>query len=352
MAEVPLLGASPLVPLSHYVRELRPKLPPVTFTPAHSRLAWIPIHVSIIVVAALAIALGWVPWPVFPVLGLVIGISFSCLTFVAHEAMHGGIVRNKLARQIVAWFGFLPFALSPRLWAGWHDKIHHAIANFPDDPDIYPTLAEYNASPRIRFFVNAFSLGERRWRGVLSLVLGFTVQSAHQLISATRSGFLSARQRRIAIFETLLGIAFWAGIAALVGFVPFLFIYVMPLVVANMVVMAFILTNHNLSPRVTVNDPLATGLSVTAPRLVEWLTLRFGYHVEHHLFPTVSARHGKIVRAAILAHCPERYQAMPLTSALAQLYRTARVYKDDVTLTDPNTGETWPTLLPRDPASS
>ena len=347
MAQPQYLGDAPLIPLSHYVKALRPELPAEAFTPAHSRLLWIPVHLAIIGMAASAIARGWVPWPVVPLLGVVIGISFSCLTFVAHEAMHGGIVRGKLARQIVGWIGFLPFMVAPRLWASWHDRIHHATANFAEDPDIYPTLKEYDASPRIRFFVNAFSLGERRWRGVLSLVLGFSVQSAHQLVSATRSGFLTARQRRIAMFETLIGGAFWIGVAVLVGVLPFLFIYVLPLVVANMVVMGFILTNHNLSPRVTVNDPLATGLTVTAPKWIEWVTLRFGLHVEHHLFPAMSSRYAHLVRDAVLAKWPERYQTMPLTAALGQLHATARVYKNDTTLIDPKTGHEYPTLMPR-----
>jgi fatty acid desaturase len=225
--------------------------------------------------------------------------------------------------------------------------VHHANANMVDDPDMYPTLTEYRGSARIRFFVNAFSLGERRWRGVLSLVLGFTVQSAHQLVSATRSGFLTARQRRIAIAETMLGGAFWLGVAFLVGLVPFLFIYILPLAVANIVVMGFILTNHNLSPRVAVNDPLASGLSVTAPKWIEWVTLRFGLHVEHHLFPAMSSRHAHLVRAGLLAKWPERYQTMSLTAALGQLHATARVYKNDTTLIDPRTGHEYPTLMPR-----
>ncbi|MBA3462095.1 MAG: fatty acid desaturase [Deltaproteobacteria bacterium] len=346
MAET-TLGGAPLVPLSHYVHAIKPELPAEAFTPARSRLAWIPVHFAIIAVAAASIALGWVPWFVYPVLGLVIGVSFSCLTFLAHESMHGGVVRDKRARMIVGWIGFLPFMVAPRLWAAWHDRVHHATANFPDDPDIYPTLKEYEGSSRIRFFVNAFSLGGRRWRGVLSLVLGFSVQSLHQLIASERSGFLSKKQRRIAIAETLLGGAFWLVVAFVVGFVPFLFIYVMPLVVANMIVMSFILTNHNLSPRVTVNDPLASGLSVTSHRAWEFLTLGFGYHVEHHLFPAMSSRHAKAVRTLVLQKWPERYQSMPLTTALGKLHSTARVYKDDTTLIDPLTGAEFPTLMPR-----
>lgn len=346
MRDEQFLASSPLYPQATYVAALRSSLPPEAFRPAHARLLLVPAYVGVIAAAAVALARGWLPWPLVPVASVVIGLSFACLTFVAHEALHGGVVRNKRLRHLVGWIGFAPFVLSPRLWVAWHDRVHHANANLPDDPDIYPTLAEYHASPRIRFFVDAFSLGGGRWRGILSLALGFTVQSAHQLIVATPRGFLSVRQRRLAIAETALAIALWAAVAALVGGVAFVFVFVVPLLVGNAIIMAFILTNHSLSPLVPVNDPLVTGLSVTAPRWVEWITLRFGFHVEHHLFPAMSSRYAHLVRTELRARWPERYQAMPLRRALGELHRTARVYKDATTLVDPRTGREFPTILP------
>jgi fatty acid desaturase len=329
------------------VRELRPALPPEAFMPATSRVVLVPAYLAVVATATLAIGAGWVPWFVVPLLSLVIGVAFSCLTFIAHEAVHGGIVRGRVARRIIGWIGFAPFTLSPRLWAAWHDRVHHARANVHDDPDVYPTLEEYRASGRVRFFVDMFSLGGRRWRGALSLVLGFTVQSAHQLLIARSRGFLAARDFWLAIVETLAGVAVWAIIAVLVGFVPFLFVYVVPLLVANVIVMSFILTNHSLSPRVEINDPLVSGLSVTAPRWIEWITLKFGYHVEHHLFPAMSSRHAPKVRALLRERWGKRYQSMPLRSALAALHCTARIYKDAVTLVDPRTGREYATLLPK-----
>ena len=341
------LGQSQLFPMSKYVAELRSGLPADAFKPSRSRLGFIPAHLAVIAVSTLAIASGWVPWPVVPLLSLVIGACFACLTFVAHEALHGGIVRDKRARHVVGWIGFLPFVVSPRLWIAWHDRVHHANANLPDDPDMYPSLEKYNADKQIRLFVDWFSLGCGRWRGGLSLILGFTVQSAHQLIAATDKGFLSARERGFAIAETMVGVAVWATLAVLVGFVPFLFVFVLPLVVANIVIMSFILTNHSLSPLTSINDPLVSGLSVTSSWLVEWLTLRFGFHVEHHLFPAMSSRHAKSVRTLVQARWPERYQSMPLIKAMGQLHRTARVYKDAVTLIDPRTGAEFPAIMPR-----
>jgi fatty acid desaturase len=338
------LEASSLVAQATYVRALRPGLPAGAFEPARSRLVLVVAHVAVVAMGIVAIGASWVPWFVIPLVSVAIGISFACLTFVAHEAMHGGIVRGHVARHVIGWIGFLPFTLSPRLWAAWHDRVHHANANLAGDPDVYPTLAEYRESRLIRLMVDAFSLGGRRWRGLSSLALGFTVQSAHQLAVARR--FLKPRAFRLAIAETAAGLALWVTVAIVLGGVPFLFAYVLPLVIANVVVMAFILTNHSLSPRVEINDPLASGLSVTAPRWIEWVTLRFGYHVEHHLFPAMSSRHAGAVRELLRRHWPGRYQSMPLGAALRELYRTARVYKDAVTLIDPRTGREFATLMP------
>ena len=332
--------------IGSYASKLRPELSADAFEPARSRLLWIPVHVGIIVLAATAIARGWVAWPFAFLLSLVIGGSFGGLTFLAHETLHGGVVRGKRLRHLVGWIGFCHFFVSPTLWIAWHNKVHHGNAGSKTgaDPDAYPMLAQYQNSRAVRIVTDTFSLGaDHRW-GVLSLFFGFTGQSGQVLVTARKLLGMSASEHRRVIAEVVLAVVLWGTVAVVVGPLAFLFIYGIPLVVANAVVMAFILTNHSLSPRTEINDPLANSLSVTTPPLVEWLTLRFGYHVEHHLFPAMSSRHAPQVRDLIRAHWPERYQSMPLTDALIAMTRTGRVYKDDTTLIDPLTGHESPTL--------
>jgi fatty acid desaturase len=344
MIESATLGAASLLPRATYVRDLRGELPDRVFARAPSRLGFVPVHLAVIVMSTIAIAWSWVPWFTVPLLSLAIGASFAGLTFIAHEGLHGAIVRGRRAQYLLGFLGFLPFLVSPELWTAWHNSDHHARANLHDDPDAYPTLDRYHAEAGARFAVNAFSLGGSRWRGGLSLILGFTVQSAAKLIGAQRSGILTRAQHRRAKLESGVAVAFWLTIAVLVGFVPFLFVYVLPLLVANVCVMAFILTNHSLSPRVSLNDPLASGLTVTTSRLVNWLTLGFGFHVEHHLFPAMSGRHGRAVSRLLEARWPERYQSMPLSRALLRLHRSGRVYKSDTRLFDPRSGSEHATL--------
>ena len=333
-----------LLPRAAYVRDLRGELPDGVFARATSRLAFVPVHLAVIVMSTIAIAASWLPWFTVPLLSLAIGASFAGLTFIAHEGLHGAIVRGRRAQYVLGFLGFLPFLVSPTLWNAWHNSDHHARANLHDDPDAYPTIERYQAEAGARFAVDAFSLGGGRWRGGLSLILGFTVQSAAQLIGSLDSGILTRAQHRRAMVESGIAVAFWLTVAVLVGFVPFLFVYVVPLLVANLCVMAFILTNHSLSPRVSVNDPLASGLTVTTSRLVTWLTLGFGFHVEHHLFPSMSGRHARAVCALLQARWPDRYHSMPLSGALLRLHRSGRVYKSDTRLFDPRSGSEHATL--------
>jgi fatty acid desaturase len=336
-----------LLTVSAYAREVRPLLPDGVFAPARSRALWVPVHYAIIALVSWALATGHLAWPLWPIASLVIGCCMAGVTFVGHEALHGGVVRGRAAIRVIGWFGFLPFIVSPQLWMAWHNRVHHNHCGQPGiDPDMYPTLHEYQTQPAARIMADYFGLGRKRLAGASSLLFGFTGQSMQMLFKAGKTGTLRPNLHRRAIIETVMGASVWLAVGFLVGPLAFLFVYLLPLIVANSIVMTFIMTNHNLSPLSPVNDPLVNSLSVRLPRLLEWLTLDFGFHVEHHLFPTMSTRQGRVVRQVLRARYPERYQSLPLHTAILQLHRTARVYRDDTTLIDPRSGETWPTLTP------
>jgi fatty acid desaturase len=333
--------------VSAYAREVRPLLPDAAFAPARTRALWVPVHYAILAALTWALASHHVPWPLWPVVSVVIGCCMAGVTFVGHETLHGGVVRGRTMIRVVGWLGFLPFVVSPQLWMAWHNRVHHNHCGQPGiDPDMYPTLEEYKTQPAARIMADHFGLGRGRITGVSSLLFGFTGQSLQMLFKAGKTGTLRPNLHRRAIIETLAGVSVWTAVAFLVGPLAFVFVYVLPLVVANTIVMSFIMTNHNLSPLSPVNDPLVNSLSVTLPRVLEWLTLDFGFHAEHHLFPTMSTRHGRVVREALQARFPERYQSLPLHTAIRRLHHTSRVYRDNVTLIDPHTGQTWPTLIP------
>ena len=307
---------------------------------------WLAVHLATAVAGIVAVALGVGGLWLAPLLALVIGHGFAGMAFVAHETLHGSVVQGRRLRHAIGWFGFLPFALSPTLWVGWHNRVHHGHTMEDGvDPDAYPTLERYARSLRTRVG-DHMTPGRGRWAGVMTLAVGFTVQSLTILVQGRRAARLSRRQHLRSIAETALGVAVWAVVGAAIGPAPFLFAFVIPLLVGNALVITYILTNHSLSPLTAVNDPLVNSLSVTTPRLVSALHLQFGYHVEHPLFPAMSPRHASRVRDELVRLWPERYQSMPLWRAFGRLWSTARVYATPRVLHDPRSGRAWPALLP------
>jgi fatty acid desaturase len=330
-----------------YARALKRLLPSGAFAPARSRLLWLPAHLAVIILSMYAVVSGMAPWPLVPVCSLLIGLSFAGMTFLAHETLHGAVVRSRRLRHVIGWIGFSHFVVSPLLWNAWHNRVHHGHANHPErDPDAYPTLETYEADRWVRHALE-LAPGNGRWTGLVALVFGFSIHSAHMLVVARRRGYLTASEHRRALLETALAAAAWAALAVSVGLVSFVLVYVVPLLVANAIVMAFILTNHSLSPMVPHNDPMLSTLSVTLPPMLEWVTLRFGYHVEHHIYPSMSSRHAPAVRELLRQRWPGRYQSLPLGKALLLLHHTPRVYKDHYTVVDPGTRRECSTLAPR-----
>jgi fatty acid desaturase len=245
----------------------------------------------------------------------------------------------------VGALGFLPFCLSPELWMAWHNRVHHAHTNEAGkDPDCLATLAEYKTirGVRISTWLQCHSFG------LFTLLFGFTVQSATVLIRAQKLGYLSRRHYQKALIETALALAFWGLILFGLGPGLFLWAYVVPLLIGNAVVMAHIVTNHGQMPLDTGKGPLSTSLSVTVPRWFSFYTLDFGYHVEHHILPTASHRYGRQIQSFLLEQAPSEYHSLPLHTALANYFRHLRIYADEHTLLDPETGRTAPTLESRE----
>src|SRR5688572_576180 len=253
--------------ISDYARALRPALPPEVWRPAPARLLWLVLHVGIAALGIAVIASGALSLPLAALLSLPIGVAFAGMAFVAHEVLHGAIVRDPRARLVAGGIGFLPFLISPRHWVGWHNRLHHGHTTIAgQDPDQYPTLERYRGN-RMARFSDRLSFGGRRLLGFVSLVIGLVVQSMEVLLSSgPRAGYLSPRQRVLGLVETAAAIAFWAGLALWLGIEVFLFGWLVPVAIGNVVVMAHIVTNHSLSRLTDVNDPLANSLSVTVPR--------------------------------------------------------------------------------------
>ena len=335
--------------VQQYARAVRPHLPAEIFRPEPARLIWLPVHLAII--AALAtFVVGWQPaWYVALACALVAGHSWACLGFLAHEVLHHAVVRNRTVERLVGYCGLSIFCLSPTLWNAWHNQQHHGNTGSPDaDPDHFGTLETWQESAADRAVVD-IAPGSRRKRSALFLFFTFSVHSAIVLLlHSQRDNYYARISRRTVYLETAAMFGFWLALFLVVGAWNFLFIALVPALIANGVSMSYIATNHFLNPLTAINDPLVNSLSVRGPRLVEWLHLQFGYHVEHHIFPTVSARHGRVVRDVLVRLYGDRYLSLPHPRALRLLYTRPKVHHDHDTLIDPRTQRVFRALAPGD----
>jgi fatty acid desaturase len=335
--------------VQHYAREVRRQLPADVFQPVPARLAWLPLHLAVIVGLAAVVVLGQPAWYVALACALVAGHSWACLGFLAHEVLHHAVVRDRTIERLVGYVGLLIFCLSPTLWAAWHNQQHHGHTGDPTaDPDHFGTLESWRSSAVDREVVK-LAPGSRRKRSALFFFITFSAHSLIVLLNhSQRDDYYARVPRRVVYAETAAMAAFWLAVLFAVGAWNFLFVAVVPALIANAVAMSYIATNHFLNPLTTLNDPLVNSLSVRGPRWLERLHLNFGYHVEHHVLPTVSARHAPLVRAALVRLYGERYLSLPHATALRLLYTRPKVHDTGDTFIDPQTRQVFNALAPGD----
>ncbi|MEO8605876.1 MAG: fatty acid desaturase, partial [bacterium] len=335
--------------VQQYARAVRPHLPAEIFQPATGRLAWLPLHVAIIICLGAVIVALQPAWYVALACALVAGHSWACLAFLAHETMHHAVVRNRLVEQLVGYCGLMIFFLSPTLWVAWHNQAHHGNTGSPDaDPDHFGTLESWQESAVDRAVVRV-APGSRHKRSALFLFVTFTFHSAVVLLQhSQRANYYARISRRTVYLETATMVAFWLTVLFTAGAWNFLFLWLVPALVANAITMSYIATNHFLNPLTTLNDPLVNSLSVRNPSWIERLHLHFGYHVEHHIFPTVSARHAPLVRRTLRQLYGDRYLSLRHAKALRLLYTRPKVHHGHDTLIDPRTMRVFNALAPGD----
>jgi fatty acid desaturase len=331
-----------------YARALRAELPPEVFEKSPARLFWLPVHLLIIAAAAATVLSAPPVWLAL-LCAIVAGHSWGCLGFLAHETLHHAVTRRRWVETVVGVVGFAPYCLSPALWTVWHNQAHHGHTGKPvADPDGFGTLGFWKKSRIVRA-LETFTPGSGQARSAVFLFVWFSIHSLLVLVfHSRRNGYFARVSRPLVYAQTAAMAAFWVAVLVIAGPRAFLFLYVVPTLVANAVTMSYIATNHFLNPLTEVNDPLANTLSVTSPRWVTWLHLQFGYHVEHHFFPTMSGRHAPVVREALVRHYGDRYLTMPHPRALRLLYTRPKVHGTHDTLVDPRTLATFQTLAPGD----
>jgi fatty acid desaturase len=259
---------------------------------------------------------------------LVLGNLYVTLMFYGHEVAHGTILRSSLTRNAFQYFSLLIYAVSPHLWKYWHNCTHHPNTNIPTrDPDCFPPLdVEKNREGVFVWLARRINPGSGHWLSFLNLFVAFFLQGQLVLWRDSSGWRHHGFKHRRAIVDSLSMILFWLALGFRLGFRSAVLVIILPMLIANFGLMAYVHTNHMLRPLGDSLTVLDSSMSVTTLRFLDFVHLHFSHHVEHHLFPNISHHYYPRVRELLLRYAPEKYLAPTHWRALRVLYSTPRVF--------------------------
>jgi fatty acid desaturase len=330
--------------LENVARRLRPLLPPSAFRadPEHLGLLWINLAILI---------LGWTmarqlerwPWqalPLFLPFSLVMGNAVILLLFASHDLLHGSGLRGQRWRRAIGLAGLALLWMPPTLWLAVHNREHHGHTNSLRDPDrsyLERQPASWGKWIQHRFIPSnevsglGLLLGMASAWGVHNLrTIGSVLLVPDGTALFPPAPFLvSRRERRRIAIELAALIGLHAAVIGWVGLEPrgLLLGYFLPIWLGYAGAMAYIFTNHMLTPLDEDNDPLSNTLSLQLPPWLDRLHLHFSHHTEHHIFPGLNSNYYPQVRHLLQEHYGDRYQLLPGREAWRLLLSTPRHYR-------------------------
>ena len=319
-------------------------LPPEAFRTDPGRLGLLLINLAILGLGwTMARSLdqwSWGALPLFLPFSLVMGNAVIMLLFTSHDLLHGSAVRGAGWRRVVGLLGFALGWMPPTLWQAVHNREHHGHTNSLRDPD--RSYLEQQPASWGKWLQHRFTPSDEvSGLGlVLGLASGWGVYTLRTLASVLlvpdgSAAFppapfrVSRRERRRIAWELLAVVGLHAGVIAWIG--PsargLLLGYFLPIWLGYAGAMAYIFTNHLLTPLEESNDSLANSLSLQLPRWLDLLHLHFSHHTEHHIFPGLNSSYYPQVRRLLQEHYGDRYQLLPGHEAWRLLLSTPRHYR-------------------------
>ncbi len=326
--------------LAEYSRAVSKEMPKETFRQNPARLLWSILFYGGPILIVFCMTQFVLAWPVKLVLSLVMGALTAGGAFLAHEVLHGSVIKNRKVQNLIGAFGFGPYLISPTYWRFWHNYLHHGNTQLLyKDPDAFPTRLVWRKSKFMKWAF-PYTPGSGFKRSYLYFFWWFSFQAfLNQTYLRFGNKMWDKMNHKKVTFE-------FAGICLLaicyltfIGPSNWIWLFVIPFMIQNYVVMSYISTNHGISPYTKINDPLLNSVTVTNHPVLEFLHLNFGYHTEHHLFPRMPMSNAKKVSEKLKEMYPDRYKIMSKKKALGILYSTPRIYKNRDTLVNPITGE-------------
>jgi len=240
-----------------------------------------------------------------------LGVIFTQLAFLGHEASHRQVLASGRANDRVGWFlAVVCVGISYSWWMNKHSRHHQNPNKLGKDPDIEIdtfSFVEEDAAKR-RGLMAWFT----RHQGVFFFPL-LLLEGLNLHVKSTQSLWQNRRVAGSRLELLALGLRFGAYLTAVFLLLPlgmaFAFVGVQ-LAVFGLYMGASFAPNHIGMPIVDRTEKLDFfSKQVRTSRNVSggwWATALMGglnYQIEHHLFPSMPRPHLATARRMVLEHC-------------------------------------------------
>ncbi len=230
------------------------------------------VHFGCILAGAALILVGtpfW--WLLLVPQGILIVFLFTAL----HEAIHETAFRStRLNQAVAAISGFL--VLIPPVWFRYFHFAHHRHTHDPDhDPELMSPKPETTAQ-----YLRYLS-GIPLWTGMAKTILrNAFVDSAEPYVPEKGRAKVKREARLFLLLYAMLAAGSFA-----VGSTALLWAWVVPALIGQPFLRAYLLAEHTRCPHVAnMLENTRTTFTTALVRFVAW---NMPYHAEHHAYPAV-----------------------------------------------------------------
>ena len=214
---------------------------------------------------------GWWRLPLQFIHGTVLVFLFSA----AHECIHRTAFRTRWLNDAVAWGAGLALMLPPNAFRYFHFAHHRHTQDAERDPELATPKPRSRGEYLLRLTGWSYWAGQAR---ALSNAAGGGPLPGY--VPPRGAARVRAEARRFLVIYAIV-----AALPVVTGSTLSLTLWIIPALLGQPVLRAFLLAEHTGCP--LVPDMLANTRTTFCHRATRWLTWEMPWHTAHHAAPTV-----------------------------------------------------------------
>ena len=231
-------------------------------------------HVALLIATGTAVLLA-PNWPLWIVAATAHGIALIFLFTLEHETIHATAFRSPWLNRALAEVTGALVVVPPR----WFRYFHFAHHRHTQDVERDPELATPKPSGWRSYLLHLSGLPY--WKAQLSTIVGNAIgRNVGSYVPASAKGRIVTEARL-----TLAGYVGFAGLCVIAGWTWPLELWLVPLVLGQPFLRAYLLAEHGACSLVA--DMLMNTRTTFTNRIVRFLAWNMPYHTAHHVLPVV-----------------------------------------------------------------